>query len=520
MEKLIYKLRQSRINIDLVNDQLKLNIPESLDATEIVQEVIQHKQELISYIKRIRNGADAEVGRPQQVNEQATYDVFHQQKKEYLRFLVLGAQAFNMNFVLSFENPDRAALEKAVRTIVQRHESLRTTYLLVNGKMQQSIHPVSDLEGIIEYIDLVEKNDKEEVARALFESAVNRRFDFEKELPVDIKIVHFYKTTSFLCFTIHHASCDSVSREILEKETRLLYDAFEKGEENPLPALKLQYKDYAIWANNYLKSEKGTAARTFYKQKLSTGTGHSYKNELEKELLRASVSSKQEPFTEAFGTLVNLYPPKGSRYNTYIQEPLLNKIKKLAVSCGSSLNMTLTAAFVILLHKVHTTNNIRLYLPFSTRAMEEFEGIVGWLTSEVIVSIDVAEDMTVKELVDAVTAVFLETSAHRVYPHEAIMNDLDIPLYILAPAFLNFVKLPHASINDFTPTHDENGSGHFNFRCGIMEYDNGIEFIIHYNLRAYSKDKIVCMMERFIELLEHITASPQLSIKTYSLPPC
>ncbi|HYC28178.1 MAG TPA: condensation domain-containing protein [Chitinophagaceae bacterium] len=488
MEYLINKLRQANIRISVIDNQLKLSVPEGADVRSLIAEVKEYKQDLIDYIQKAR------AAMPQTAEGPATYELFYQQKKEYLRFLILGDQAFNMNFVLQFDDVDVPAIQKAVRTVFERHESLRTTYLCNNGVMQQ--HVRSMIDDPIQYFDLSNEDNIEQAARELFYSAVKRKFNFEKELLVDVKLVKISPRTSYLSFTVHHVCCDSISREILKKEVTAVYE----GE--LLPPITLQYKDYARFVNNLLKSEAGAAARDFYRERIGSSVG-SYKKKLREELERASVDPTKKPFDEAFGSVVNLYPEKGASFRTCVKAPVLNKVKELAASCGSSVNMALTAAFATILHSISGRDTFRFYIPFTNRTSTEFENIVGWLTSEIVLVVDVKEDL--RELISDVTAGFLEASPHQLYPHEAIMNDLDIPLDELVDAMLNFVKIPGAQMEYFTPAHDDNGSGHFNLRLAINEFDNGLYITVNYNLNMYTKEKIEEMMDMFTNFLSYAT---------------
>src|SRR5690242_3634875 len=113
MEHLINRLRQANIRIGVKDNQLKLSVPEGSDVKNILAEIREHKQALIDYILRSRTGA----AMPQAAEGPATYELFYQQKKEYLRFLVLGNQCYNMNFFLQFDDVDIPAMKKAVRTV-------------------------------------------------------------------------------------------------------------------------------------------------------------------------------------------------------------------------------------------------------------------------------------------------------------------------------------------------------------------------------------------------------------------
>jgi Condensation domain len=518
MKNLLYKLKECGISIDVAGNRLKLGIPENIDATEIISDIRAHKMELLAHLKKIKGLPFFDGMKPPLAEKRETYDICHQQKKEYLRFLILGDYAFNSNFILSTQKPTQEVLEKVFETIFTRHEGLRTNFLQKNGQLQQKIHDTDSIVLKIDHIDLTDHADKEKIAGDLLFESGQRPFNFENELLCDVKIIRYSEETYFLLFTIHHVICDATSSEILKKEIELLYYAYSKGKENPLPPLQFQYKDYALWVNRYLASGYGRISQEFYKKKITASiTGEylsaipSYKFRLKEELIRAVGTADLYKHQEAFGSVVNLYPEAGGFYKSFIRGDLLGRLKNASFDGGATLFNVLLTAFAILLSKVNMIRNARICVPFTTRVFEEFEQLVGWLTSEIIVSIPVDKDWKVSELVSSVSRIVLETADHRFYAHEQILDDLDIPLSILAPASMNFTVQSGVGMEDFKPYHGQQGSGHFNIHFKITEYANGLIIEINYNLNAYSAGRIEYMVTEFAGILEDMsgyTASP------------
>lgn len=515
MENLIYRLKKIGINIDLGHDRLRLHIPDDLKSREILEEIKLNKRQLIAYLKKRQCPVDFGSVKPHLLEDARHYSALHNQQKEYMRFLILGPHCYNMNFILRFEDLDRESLETSLRTILQRHESLRTTLLQVDGEIRQRIHALSEIRMPIEYIDLSDRDDFEQAGQDIFRKELTRRFDFEKEIPVSIKIARYTKKAWFLSFTIHHISCDGASLRILKEEIGILYEAYKKGAGNPLKPLSYQYKEYADWIKRYMDEDRKEATREFYRQRMAGNLSKepdtaacggqvvrhypaSYRQILEKELDKVVGKENAGKYSKAFGLVVNLHPGRAGRYHSFIKDSLLNKVKDFAVRSGASFNMTLTAIFCMLLHKVTNKRQIRMYMPFSSRVLEEFQGIVGWLTSEVILCIDMEADMTLKECIAKVTDTLMETANHRFYPHEAIMNDLDMPLYLLAPFYVNFPEGRDTDITDFTPIHHERGSAHFELRIEVMEYRNGMELVID---SVYSIEAIKYLIREFSRLI-------------------
>lgn len=460
------------------------------------------------------------------------YEAMHQQKKEYMRFRLLGRNTFNIQFEIHFKDLDREVLEETIDRLFERHESLRTAFRQHDGKIEQYVYPSKPPGFEIEYIDLLGLEDKDEMIDEIYRKSSATRFDFERGPLVGIKVARYEERLSGMLFTIHHVISDGRSIDILKKEILALYEAGREGQEDPLPPVKWQYRDYGSWVNDFLESKGGAECREFYENRIleslagenlhpggDPGDGHmaprSYKKELERDLLKCLGMKDERLVGEALGSIVHLYPEPGGCYRTYIKKDLLNKLEKLAVECNTTLFMVLIATFAILFRKVKERKNIRMYIPVTTRVLEEFEDIVGWLIGELIVCIKVDDDRNCNDLVTTVTNIFLETGNYRLYPHERIMKDLDLPLSVLAPVFINFGETIDEDIQDLRPVHAGKGSGHFDFKCVIYEYKNCLALTIDYNLNAYTPADIEYIMKEYLAILDSGIFDPKYTLKHF-----
>lgn len=511
METLLLKLKQAGISIHVSGAQLKVSIPEGSHYPNLINEIKEHKEALIDFIHH-KNVTEVKTP-PSLPAKQDKYELFYQQKKEYLRYLLTGSYAFNLNLLVTFRKLDRAALFRALEVLFERHESLRTTFFHQDGKMYQCIHPASPIQGIVEELDISKHKVKEDSAAEIWNASISYTFNFNKELSIDLKLVKVLHDTHVLLAVMHHAISDDVSVKLLKDELITLYEAFVKKKSNPLAPPKWQYKDYAQWINELLRSEKAHNAKSFYfnKIKSSVEMEHhktldlitkemSYRQELLEELERTPGYDKMPFKEELFGSIVRLYPPPGAVYVSYLPGAIVDKIIKLAVKHKTSLNMIMTAAFAAML-AIEGNSNVRFFMPCSTRLHEEFDAISGWLISEIIVCIDVDLSVNFLALLKQVERIFFETMVHSFYPHEQLLNDLNLPLSVLAPYFINFIPAHDEVVHDNTPVHIEEGSGHFNFRCVVFEFSNALKFTTHYNSNIYRPDEVERMINTFIRII-------------------
>ncbi|MBY6244197.1 condensation domain-containing protein, partial [Methylosinus sp. Sm6] len=150
---------------------------------------------------------------------------------------------------------DRRALQRALDAIVARHEALRATFTTLDGEAIQKIAPV-DVGFALEEDDLVDALDKDDALRALAEREAATAFDLERGPLIRGRLARLDAEDHALLLTMHHIVSDGWSMGVLTSELSTLYGAFCRGETGPLPALPVQYADYAAWQRQWLNGER------------------------------------------------------------------------------------------------------------------------------------------------------------------------------------------------------------------------------------------------------------------------
>lgn len=544
METLIYKLKCNNIRIDVVSDQLKLEMPPGFDFSGILAEVRKNKEHLIAFIKEAKRKHSAvnsekwfsikDTDYYEKSREDKDYETTHQQKKSFFRYLIAGSFLHNQNFQLQIEALDIEAMRKAIFTVVKRHDSLRTYLLLIDGQVRQKIYDDLPPGFEIGYLDLSKEKDEAIKYARFSEKATNVLFDLQKAPFIAFTIVVYSNDLQGLYISMHHAISDDGSVKILKHEIMRLYTAFKKGEPNPLPEQKMQYLDYSRWANRFLKSEKGKISSEFYRKAISRSIAlnqqHwkkigdpraltfgkiSYKKTLEEEIRKYLNKENIEKYAEAVGTVVSLYPAPGASYKTYISPYLLIELRKLSMESESTLFMTLTAILSIVFYKTEDIVSVRYCLAYSNRVLKDFESIVGWLTSEIIICIEEDNGLTFNEFVKNVTDNIMVASDHRFYAQQMIMKDLDLPVNDLSPIMLNFLSVPDVEIENMTPYHSDIGSGLGDLKFTINENINCISINTQYNKLNYSPAAIENMFDVFFKVIHVILKNRDIPLSAY-----
>ena len=178
---------------------------------------------------------------------------FAQQRLWFLHRWEPGNAYYNVPFSLRITgNVNITALGESLNEIIRRHESLRTTFIEVDGKPLQQIALDFDLK-----LALVELSEEEAYLKlaCLTGEEVRRPFDLARDLPVRATVYRLSEEEHVLIVVMHHIVTDGWSMGVFFHELSVLYGAFSEGRPSPLPDLSIQYMDFAVWQRKRLEGD-------------------------------------------------------------------------------------------------------------------------------------------------------------------------------------------------------------------------------------------------------------------------
>ena len=143
---------------------------------------------------------------------------------------------------------DRVALERAIERLVDRHESLRTRFVAETGEPRRVIDATA--ASPVEYVDLqldaIAERDREPIARKQLAALAARPLDLARGPVFRATLARLAPDDQVLLIAMNIVA-DGWSLGVLRRDLWALYTALVRGEPSPLPALPLQYADYAAW---------------------------------------------------------------------------------------------------------------------------------------------------------------------------------------------------------------------------------------------------------------------------------
>jgi amino acid adenylation domain-containing protein len=433
---------------------------------------------------------------------QPVYDVSHAQKRIWLLSQFMEEKsAYNMSsaYVLKGElNYD--ALEGAFTAIIDRHEILRTNFISENGEVKQRIHPPSLLTKIISRQDLSSLTGEIDIKKILRDLAA-LPFDLANDPLLRLNLIKVAVDKHIFLITVHHIVGDDWSMEVLVKEVSTLYEAYRKGEANPLAALPIQYKDYASWQNGQLKDTTMTSHQSYWLQRFS-----------------GDIPVLEFPF-DFSRPPVKTY--NGNTFSFTLNDQETLGLKKLSVKHDATLFMTCLAAFKTLLFKHSGQQDIVLGSPVAGRNHPDLEEQIGLYINMLALRTAFKGDDTFLHLLSKVKQTTLEAYEHQFYPFDKLVDDLKLDRDLSRSPLYDAGFTWHALVKNNVPETDgiqiENLGAQLKMAKADLwlhgiDGDDRISFLVDYNTDLLKESTVEQLVIRFKRILQQVIATPDVPL--------
>ncbi len=392
---------------------------------------------------------------------------------------------------------DLVAFERSLSEIVRRHESLRTSYLTVDGRPVQKINPPELFRiSVVDLQSLPKTAWEQEVARLVSIDA-RQPFDLGKAPLMRARLLKLAPDEHVLVLIFHHIAFDWWSVGVFEKELAALYDSFLRGEEaSPLPELPLQYADFAAWQRQRLQGEILQEQLDYWRKKLS---GTLPVLELPTDHPRPAVQTYN-----------------GSFLCSTLSGKLTESLKTLSQREGITLFTTLLGAFNVLLQRYTGQDDILVGAPIAGRNRAEIEGLIGFFVNTLVMRTDLSGNPTFRQLLRRVQETAMGAFAHQELPFEKlveVMNpERDPSRSPMFQVMLSMLNTPVRPLN-LSGLQDRrilppNGASKFDLTLFAMEDSGQLSFMCEYNTDLFHADAIERMLGHLEVLVEGIVGDP------------
>jgi amino acid adenylation domain-containing protein len=402
---------------------------------------------------------------------------------------------------------DVDVLSRAVAELGQRHDAFRTTFMAVDGRAAQHVHPHSELH--LRVRDLTSSPPTPEARSEAIEEVVRndyaRPFDLGTAPLGRVTLARFSADDHVLVVTLHHIVFDGWSGGILLRELGTLYDAFVEGRSSPLPLLPVQYADYAVWQRSTLVGEALLDHLAYWEERLKD--------------LPASLDlpiDRPRPKLQTF---------RGAHFMSRLSLPLTSALKDVAHREGATLFMTLAAAFAVLLHRHSGQADVVVGSPIANRSHVETEGVVGFFVNTLALRSQFKPGLTFHDFLASTRDSAFGAYGHQSLPFEKLVEQLEPERDLSrSPLFQVMFNLLDARMDrleatglTITPLEIETGAARFDIYLEMIPRDGTLLGSWEYNTDLFDAGTIERMAEHFERLLTGIVRTTELAVDAYDL---
>jgi len=395
-------------------------------------------------------------------------------------------------------------LEQCLNEIISRHEIFRTTFPAANGQPLQVISPLQPLTLTVSDIGHLPDGESEGEVRRQATDEAALSFDLDRGPLIRARLLRLGEQEHILLLTMHHIIFDGWSEGVLFQELSVLYESFSTGQPSPLSTLPIQYADFAVWQRQWLHGEISDSQLAYWKKQLSDAS------------VLELPTDRPRPPGQTF---------RGSKQCFFVPKALTERLKAISREEGTTLFMTLLAAFQTLIHRYTGQDDIIVGSPVAGRNRMDVEGLIGFFVNTLMLRTDFCGDPNFRELLGRVRKVALDAYAHQDLPFEKLVEELHPHrssshsplfqvLFVLQNAPTRALRLTGLTT---TPLKVESETATFDLSLVIDEEVNSLKGTIEYNTDLFNEGTVSRMIGHLQTLLEHIVSDPGTPISRLAL---
>ena len=419
---------------------------------------------------------------------------FAQQRLWFLAQLEQRSDNYHIPLALRLSGAlDVAALQQALNRLWARHEALRSVFRSNEG--QPEVHLLAPELGLplVEH-DLRRVPDAAAQLEQLSREEAHATFDLARGPLIRARLIRLEEDQYVFLLTQHHIVSDGWSLGILVQELSTLYNGAS------LPALEVQYPDYAVWQRRWLAGERLKSHADYWRTALADAP----------ELL-ALPTDRPRPAKQSFA---------GAQMPVHLHAPLTAGLKDLSQQHGATLFMTVLAAWAAVLARLSGQQDIVIGTPTANRVHHEIESLIGFFVNTLALRMDVSNEPSGIELLSRVRQTVLGAQEHQDLPFEQIMEMVrpprrmdHTPIFQVMFAWqsneLGQWSLPGVEVQPAEVAYD---TANFDLELNLFEVGNEIAGTLRYATALFDPPAMERHVGYLRTMLEAVVASPSQSV--------
>ncbi|XBO85426.1 condensation domain-containing protein [Bacillus licheniformis] len=391
--------------------------------------------------------------------------------------------SYNIPFTMKVKGSfDIRRFENALQIVIQRHEALRTSFLMAGGE------PVQKIEKEVAFS--IKCREIESLSIQEIIKQFVRPFDLKKAPLFRTEVIKVDDEEHIILFDMHHIISDGASMGVLTKEICDLYGGKE------LAPLSLQYKDYSEWQRDFYQKDEMKRQKDYWL--------NIFKGEI-------PVLNMPTDFPRP-----QMHSVEGDRIGFVIDGELTKKLKRIAKDNGATMYMLLLAAYTVLLRTYSGQEDLVIGTPIQGRKHHELKHVIGMFVNTLAMRNYPKGDKTFAAYLQDVKETALKAYENQDYQFDDLVEQLNLdrdmsrnPLFDTMFVLQNLEKAD-AEIEGLTfePFESDVHISKFDLTLSAIEKDSKVEFDLEYCTKLFKRETVERMAAHFVRVLEDISNRP------------
>jgi len=436
---------------------------------------------------------------------------FAQQRLWFLDQFQPGSAFYTIPIALQLSGRlELSALEHSLSNVVRRHETLRTTFPIVDGQPVQFITETVSLEMSIVNLQKASKERREVEVRRIAASQAQKSFDLSVGPLLRVSLLTLSNEMHILLLTLHHIISDGWSADVFVQELVAAYEGFSHGRSLSLTDLPIQYADFSQWQRQWLQGEILDAELSYWKKQLAGSP----------PLLDLPIDRPRRAI-QSF---------RGARYHFTLSSELSASLKVLGRQEEATLFMVLLAALQILLYRYSRQSDISIGTAVHSRNWTEIQRLIGFFANILVLRTELSGNPSFRNLLRHVREVALGAYDHQHLPFEKLVEMLQLERGLSFTPLFQVMFILHNELNvaigerevsglSFSrlPELEETGTSKRDLSFSIVDDPRGLIGALEYDSELFDPSSIAQIVECFRTLLGSIVSDPDRAISTFPL---
>ncbi|WP_310463067.1 non-ribosomal peptide synthetase/type I polyketide synthase [Sphaerotilus sp.] len=487
IEDRLFALQQKNIEIWAEGDKLRFKAPAGALTEGVRAELSERKGEILEFLRR---KALFEQPIPRLAEGTVVPASFAQQRLLFLEQMEEQQAVYNIPAVFRCEGRlDPRRLATSLNALVERHESLRACFPVVDGQAVSGVREAYNPLHITDLRTLDEPTRRERVEELLAVHA-QQHFDLAQGPLLSLELIELGEDEQILAFNTHHIISDGWSVGVMIREWKALYDGL------VLPPLPIQFNDYAAWQRQWLDQGVLASQLGYWKTQLQ---GLPDVLELPTDFARPALMRVQ-----------------GRHLQVSLDADLGSQVRQFSQAHGATVFMTLLAAFDVLLHRWSGQDDLAVGTPIANRTHPQTEGLIGFFVNTLVLRSRFDGTASFLDVLHGVRQTALSAYAHQDLPFDYLVEQLNptrstghTPLFQVMFALQNAhqesLELGGARLTLQPPAHP---IAKFDLSLSVVEQDGRLDCDWEYRTDLFEPDTVARVAGRFEQLLRGVLAEP------------